>query len=230
MHRRLHLPSASSLVYLLALGGDPGLGGGAFYPHLPWPPSAHAPPSPPAASSDAQRDLHHRHCLRAHRPSPTSLPRASPPAPPTSSASPNAFATASSLADYATEKSQAVTATVADRGIVPQAEINALADILSICVNSNGTTGHGSFAPESLRRSHANRKHHPHHHPAGRTQHRPSSRLERHHSLLQPPALTSALPTCPVLPVVYNSLCTGTYTGVPKRLVYRRHLRQQRVE
>ena len=198
-------PSASSLVYLLALGGDPGLGGGANNSALALL-AAIGPCSSLTPSSFF--DINEISTIvSAYALSPFANFTTQGIA--TSSTNvlglTNAFATASSLANYAT--GQAVTATV-NRGIVPQAEINALADILSICVNSNGTTGGcpSLFAAAT---------------PTGGTT--PTTTLQAALNIARHPASNvttlynlqpSQAPFQPVLPVVYNSF-TGTYTGVP---------------
>jgi hypothetical protein len=118
----------------------------------------------------------------------------------------NAFGTAGNLMNLTT--GLAYTVTPGGLGNVPQSEINTLADILSICVNSNGTSGSCSslFAAAT---------------PSGGTA--PTNTLQAALSIARNPASNvttlfnlqpSSPPFLPVLPVQYNSF-TNTYTGVP---------------
>jgi hypothetical protein len=118
----------------------------------------------------------------------------------------NAFGTAGNLMSLTT--GLAYTVTPGGLGNVPQSEINTLADILSICVNSNGTSGNCSslFAAAT---------------PSGGTA--PTNTLQAALSIARNPASNvttlfnlqpSTPPFLPVLPVQYNSF-TNTYTGVP---------------
>jgi hypothetical protein len=118
----------------------------------------------------------------------------------------NAFGTAGNLANLTT--GLAYTVTPGGLGNVPQSEINTLADILSVCVNSNGTSGSCSslFAAAT---------------PSGGTA--PTNTLQAALSIARDPASNVATlfnlqpstpPFLPVLPVQYNTF-TGTYTGVP---------------
>ncbi len=118
----------------------------------------------------------------------------------------NAFGTAGNLMSLTT--GLAYTVTPGGLGTVPQSEINTLADILSICVNSNGTSGNCSslFAAAT---------------PSLGTA--PTNTLQAALSIARNPASNvttlfnlqpSTPPFEPVLPVQYNTF-TGTYTGVP---------------
>ncbi len=118
----------------------------------------------------------------------------------------NAFATVGNLVNLST--GQALTTTPGGLGHVPQAEINSLADILSVCVNSNGTTG---GCPSLFTAAT----------PSGGTV--PTNTLQAALNVARNPASNVATlfnlqpgtpPFQPVLPVQYNSF-TNTYTGVP---------------
>jgi streptogramin lyase len=198
-------PSASSLVYLLALGGNPGLGGGANNAAL----SLMAALGPCSGLSAATfvdiNEISTVASVFALSPfanfstqgiatSSTNIPGLT-----------HAFATAGSLANYATGLARTTTPS---GGIVPQTEINTIADILSICVNSNGTVGGcpSLFAAAT---------------PTGGTT--PTTTLQAALNIARHPASNVATlfnlqpaqaPFLPVLPIVYNSF-TGTYTGVP---------------
>lgn len=117
----------------------------------------------------------------------------------------HAFATVGNLVDFTTGLARDFTPT---GGNVPEAEIDALADILSICVNSNGTTGGcpslfaaatptGGTTPTTTFQAALNIARHP------------ASNVTTLYNL-QP----AQAPFLPVLPVAYNSF-TGTFTGVP---------------
>jgi hypothetical protein len=118
----------------------------------------------------------------------------------------NAFSTVGNLVNLAT--GLALTTTPGGLGHIPQPEIDTLADILSTCVNSNGTTGEcaslftaatpsGGTAPANTFQAALN------------IARNPASNVTALFNLQPSPA-----PFEPVLPVAYNSF-TGTYTGVP---------------
>jgi hypothetical protein len=118
----------------------------------------------------------------------------------------NAFGTALNLVNLTTGFARTVTPS--GLGTVPQTEIDSLANILSTCVNTAGVTGGcpNLFAAAT---------------PSGGTA--PTNTLQAALSVARNPASNvttlfnlqpSTPPFLPVLPIQYNSF-TGTYTGVP---------------
>jgi streptogramin lyase len=198
-------PSASSLVYLLALGGNPGLGGGGNNAALALL-AALGPCSSLSASTFVDiNEISTVASAFALSPFATFSTQGIATSSTNILGLTHAFATASSLVNYTTGLARTTTPA---GGIVPQTEINTLADILSICVNSNGTTGGcpSLFAAAT---------------PTGGTT--PTNTLQAALNIARHPASNvttlfnlqpSTAPFQPVLPVVYNSF-TGTYTGVP---------------
>ena len=118
----------------------------------------------------------------------------------------NAFGTAANLVNLTTGFAR--TLTVSGLGTVPQPEIDSLANILSTCVNSAGVIGGcpSLFSAAT---------------PSAGTA--PTNTLQAALSIARNPASNvstlfnlqpSTPPFLPVLPIQYNSF-TGTYTGVP---------------
>ncbi len=198
-------PSASSPVYLLALGGNPGLGGGANNSALALlaaigPCSSLTPSSffdineiSTVASAYALSPFA-TFSTQGIATSSTNIPGLT-----------HAFATAAGLVNYTTGLASTTTPS---GGIVPQTEINTLADILSACVNSNGTTG---GCPSLFTAAT----------PTGGST--PTTTLQAALNIARNPASNvtalfniqpSQAPFQPVLPVIYNNF-SGTYTAVP---------------
>ena len=118
----------------------------------------------------------------------------------------HAFSTVGNLVNLTTGFAR--TTTPGGLGQVPQSEINTLADILSYCVNTNGLTGECASLFTAAT-------------PSGGTA--PTTTLQAALNIARNPASNvstlfylqpSSPPFQPVLPVAYNSF-TGTYTGVP---------------
>lgn len=205
-------PSSTTLVYLLALGGNPGLGASASNPAL----AEIAALGPCGALTSSTfitiNEITTVAAMSALAPF-TTLPAGTNPIPIAVSTSAtnilgltNAFATAASLVNISTGVPNALTPS--GLGAIPVAEINMLADILATCVNSNGTssscgtlftatTPSGGTAPVNTAQAMLNITLHP------------GQNVPALYNLV-----TATPPFQPTLPVAYSSF-TQTYTGIP---------------
>lgn len=197
-------PTANTLVYLIAAGGNPGLGGNATNPMIAAITLLPACGSLSATTPVAINELTTVAAMEALAPfvngtavstSPTNVLGLT-----------NAFATASNLVNMSTGTVNATTPS--GLGTIPVQEIDTLADILAACVNSDGTgTGCTTLMASAT--------------PPGGTA--PTNTLQAMLNIARYPAqnvaalynlVTAAAPFQPTLPATYNSF-TNTYTGVP---------------
>ncbi len=205
-------PSSSTLVYLLALGGNPGLGASTSNPAL----AEIAALGPCGALTSSTfitiNEVTTVAAMSALAPF-TTIPVGTNPTPIAISTSAtnilgltNAFTTAANLASITTGLPNALTPS--GLGAIPVSEINTLADILATCVNSNGagapcstlftaTTPSGGTAPLNTVQAMLNITLHP------------AQNVTALFNLV-----TGTPPFQPTLPAVYNSF-TQTYTGIP---------------
>ena len=199
-------PAPGSLVYLVGLGGNPGLASGTNNPALALM-AALGPCSALAPSTFINiNEITTVVSTYALAPFTTFSTNGVATSPTNVLGLTNAFATVPNLVNLSL--GQARTVTPGGLGHVPQPEIDSLANILSVCVNSNGSTGEcstlfaaatpsGGTAPTNTLQAILNIARHP------------GSNVDTLY-LLQPPAP----PFQPVLPAVANNF-NGAADGSP---------------
>ncbi len=199
-------PTPSSQVYLLAVGGNPGLAMGTNNPALVLMAALGSCSSLTSATFVNINEVTTIVSAYALSPFATFSTQGIATSSTNTLGLANAFSTVGNLVDLSTGLARTITSS--GLGQVPQSEINTLADILSFCVNSNGVTGECSSLFTAAT-------------PSGGTA--PTTTLQVALNIARNPASNvatlfnlqpSSPPFQPVLPVGYNSF-TGTYTGVP---------------